>query len=331
MATTDYASSEAYIGLWTNWSKGRIHGATLTIPRREAGLLTAFLAIYVSAVGGQFWRIVCYTFHQARASQTARREDVVHRQIQVLLRNSEGAGGGLWEFARLPFQWRHWGDNTFLKCALFAFMAFLNLSAFGAASIFSSTIAKAAGNETLMYSKDCGVSKFPDKLDPTFSKLLKVMHLSHSAASYARSCYGEVDNLLQCNTYPQRQIKWKTYRNVSCPFDSHRCLNNLTVAFDTGELDTYKVFGLNSPPTERMIYRRLTTCAPLDLKDIKKVETIVDESLNITEEVENIYAGPSRMGYGALNHSTPTFSRNLRAPAVGRGYTLEFVVLIEPE
>lgn len=127
MSTTDYASSDAYIGIWTNWSKGRILGATLTIPRREAGLLTAFLAIYVSAVGGQFWRIVCYAFHQARARQIARRGDVVHRQIQVLLRNSEGAGGGLWEFARLPFQWRYWTNNTFFKCAFFAFLAFLNL------------------------------------------------------------------------------------------------------------------------------------------------------------------------------------------------------------
>lgn len=79
-----------------------------------------------------------------------------------------------------------------------------------------------------------------------------------------------------------------------------------------------------------MIYRRLTTCAPLNLKDIKKVELLVDES-GTMEEVENIYAGPSKLGYGALNHSTPTFSRNLRAPAVGRGYTLESVVPIEPQ
>lgn len=327
MSTTDYASSDAYIGVWTNWSKGRINGATLTIPRREAGLLTAFLAIYVSAVGGQFWRIVCYTFHQARARQSARPGDVVHRQIQVLLRNSEGAGGGLWEFARLPFQWRHWGKNTLLKCALFAFLAMLNLSAFGAASIFSSAVAKAAGNETLMYSKDCGVARFPAVLDPTFSKLLRVMHLSQSAAGYARSCYGQVDNLLQCNTYPQRQIEWNTYRNASCPFESHRCLNNLAVAFDTGELDTFKVFGVNAPPTDRVTYRRVTTCAPLVLDDIKKVETVVDESLGTVEEVENIYAGPTRLGYSLLNQSAPTFSRNLRAPAVGRGYTLEFVVL----
>lgn len=112
-----------------------------------------------------------------------------------------------------------------------------------------------------MYSKDCGTSQFPDQLDPTFSKLLKVMHLSHSAASYARSCYGEVDNLLQCNTYPQRQIKWDTYRNVSCPFDTHRCLNNLAVAFDTGELDTFKIFGLNSPDGTYDLSKTHDVCA----------------------------------------------------------------------
>lgn len=118
MATTDYITSNAYLGVWTNWSRGKSYGATLILSRREAGLLTAFLVIYVSAVGGQFWRIVCYSFHQARAGRTARQGDVSHRQIQVLLRNLEGAGGGLWEFARhrLPFQWRLWGRGTILKC-----------------------------------------------------------------------------------------------------------------------------------------------------------------------------------------------------------------------
>lgn len=331
MSTTDYTSSDAYIGVWTNWSKGKIHGATLTLPRREAGLLTAFLAIYVSAVGGQFWRIVCYIFHQARAGRKARQGDLFHRQLQVLLRNSEGAGGGLWEFARLPFQWRHWGTNTLLNCTLFAFLALLNLGAFGAASIFSSAVAKAAGNETLIHSQNCGVAKFPDTLDPTFGKLLRVMHLSQSAAGYARACYGDVDNLLQCTTYPQRQIKYDTLTNVSCPFESHRCLNNLAVAFDTGELDTFKVFGINSAPQDRLTLRRLTTCAPIYLDDIRKIETVVDESRGTTEEVENIYAGPVRSGYSLLNASAPTFSRSRRAPPVGLGYSFEFVIQVHTE
>ncbi len=327
MSTTDYTTSDAYIGVWTNWSKGRLHGATLTIPRREAGLLTAFLAIYVSAVGGQFWRIICYIAHQARAGQTARQGDTSHRKIQVLLRNIETPWAALWEFSRLPFQWPHrWGKGTLVNCALFAFLAFLNLSAFGAASIFSSAVAKAAGNETLMHSKNCGWAKFPETLDPTFSKLLRVMKLSQSAAGYARSCYGEVDNLLQCTTYPQRQIKFETRRNVPCPFESHRCLNNLTVAFDTGELDTFHVFGVNSPPSDRMIYRRVTTCAPLDLKDLQRVETVVDDTLGTVKEVQNIYAGPVRPGYSPLNVSAPTFSHGIRASAAGRGYGLESVI-----
>lgn len=331
MSTTDYTASGAYLGVWTNWSKGQIYGATLTLPRREAGLLTAFLAIYVSAAGGQFWRILCYSFHQARAGQAARRGDISHRQMQVLLRNSESAVGGLWDFAQLPFQRRHWGKDTLTKCALFAVLAFLNLSAFGAASIFSSAVGKAAGNETLMYSKNCGVAKFPEKVDPTFSKLLRIMHLAQSAASYARTCYGDVDNLLQCTTYPQRQIRWETRRNVSCPFESHRCLNNMAVAFDTGELDTFKVFGINTAPKDRLTYRRVTTCAPLYLDDVRKVETVEDKLLGTKEDVENIYAGPVQSGYSPLVESAPTFSRSYRSPSVGLGYNLELVVQTEAE
>lgn len=320
MSTVDYTTSNAYLGVWTNWSKGKVYGATLTLPRREAGLLTAFLAIYVSSAGGQFWRIICFIFHQSRAGKKARRGDVLHRQIQVLLRNSEGAGGGLWEFARLPFQWRQWATGTLLPCALFAFLAFLNLSGFGAASIFSSAVAKAAGNETLMYSKDCGVANFPSTLDPTFGKLLRVMHLAQSAAGYARACYGDVDNLQQCTTYPQRQIEWKTLRDVPCPFESNRCLNNQAVAFDTGELDTFKVFGINTAPQDRVTYRRVTTCAPLVLDDLR----------NITEEVESIHAGPVKSGYSPLDPEAPTFQRSRRAP-IGQGYSLEYVIRTDTE
>lgn len=109
------------------------------------------------------------------------------------------------------------------------------------------------------------------------------------------------------------------------PFESHRCLNNLAVAFDTGELDTFKMFGINTAPEDRVSYRRVTTCAPLYLDDIRKVETVRNELLGTTEEVENIYAGPVKSGYSPLSASAPTFSRSYRAAPVGLGYSLEWV------
>lgn len=328
MSASAYASSIVYTGVWTNWSKGRIYGATLTVYEREAGLLAAFLAIYVSFVGGQFWRILCYCMHQARAGKPARQVDAPHRQTQVLLRNSEGAGGGFWEFAGLPFRWKGRRRKPVAQCIMYALIALANLSAFGVASIFSSEVTKSAGNTTLLYSPNCGYARYPDGFDPSFSKLLRNMRIAQNAAGYARTCYGAAENPLQCNTYPRSQIDYSTTLNVPCPFEPQLCLNNLSVAFDTGPLETFNVFGVNSPKHERLTYRRVTTCAPLDLSNFTVIETSLDSKTGVVEDKQSIYAGPTNHGFGPDTPNAPSFSHNLRATGLGAGYGLEYVLFI---
>lgn len=328
MSASAYASSIVYTGVWTNWSKGRIYGATLTVYEREAGLLAAFLAIYVSFVGGQFWRILCYCMHQARAGKPTRYVDAPHRQTQVLLRNSEGAGGGFWEFAGLPFRWKGRRRKPIAQCIMYALIALVNLSAFGVASIFSSEVTKSAGNTTLLYSPNCGYARYPNGFDPSFSKLLRNMRIAQNAAGYARACYGAAENPLQCNTYPRSQIDYSTTLNVPCPFEPQLCLNNLSVAFDTGQLETFEVFGVNSPKHERLTYRRVTTCAPLDLSNLTVIETSLDSKTGVVEERQSIYAGPTNHGFGPDTPNAPSFSHNLRATGLGTGYGLEYVVSI---
>lgn len=327
MSGTAYASSFVYTGIWTNWSKGRILGATLTLRQREAGLLAAFLAIYVTATGGQFWKILCYLLHQTRAGGWGSSENNLHRRMQVILRNSAGAASALWEFIFLPFQ-RHSRDQIqkktlFMHCAFYIFLAFANLSAFSAASIFTSQVTKMPGNKTMLYSENCGYARYPSRADPSFGKFLRTMKLAQDAAGYARACYDSTDNLLQCNSYPQKQIDYRMETNASCPFNAARCLNNLAVSFDTGLIDSNEVFGINVPLQDRIAYRRKTTCAPLFLDDITRTEHAADGVLGDFQEAENIYAGPVNSGFGPSNASAPTFSRKLHAPVTGGGYQLQ--------
>lgn len=323
MSASAYAASIVYTGVWSNWSKGRIYGATLTIHEREAGLLGAFLAIYVSFVGGQFWRILCYGMHQIRAGKPTRHVDAPHRQTQVLLRNSEGAGGGFWEFAVLPFRWKGRKRKPVVQCIIFALMALLNLSAFAVASIFSSEVTKSAGNTTILYSPNCGYARYPNGFDPSFSKLLRNMRIAQNAAGYARACYGAAENPLQCNTYPRSQIDYSTTLNVPCPFEPQLCLRNLSVAFDTGHLETFEVFGINSPKHERLTYRRVTTCAPLDLSNFTVRETSLNPKTGVVEERQSVYVGPTNHGFGPDTPDAPSFSHSLRATGLGAGYGLE--------
>jgi hypothetical protein len=37
-----------YLGKWTNWSRGPVFGATLTLSREDANLLIAFVAFFVA-------------------------------------------------------------------------------------------------------------------------------------------------------------------------------------------------------------------------------------------------------------------------------------------
>lgn len=88
---------------------------------------------------------------------------------------------------------------------------------------------------------------------------------------------------------------------------------------------TFGEFGVNAPKNERVTYRRVTTCAPLDLKDLTKIETQVDPNLGTLEEVESIYAGPTKYGFSPANLTAPTYSRNLRSAIARNSYDLESV------
>ena len=49
--STQPSTYEVYLGAWTDWSRGRVLGATLTLSRGDGTLLIAFLAFYVAIVG----------------------------------------------------------------------------------------------------------------------------------------------------------------------------------------------------------------------------------------------------------------------------------------
>ncbi|KAL9114279.1 MAG: hypothetical protein Q9227_001701 [Pyrenula ochraceoflavens] len=49
-AVNSVSDASIYLGLWTNWSHGTVRGATITLTKRDGGLLIAFLALFISTV-----------------------------------------------------------------------------------------------------------------------------------------------------------------------------------------------------------------------------------------------------------------------------------------
>lgn len=77
----DKVQYNVYLGAWTNWSRGRILGATLTLESRYGLLLLSFTAAFVGLVASRFWRIMTLMLH--RIYSTPEPRDALHHQRQV--------------------------------------------------------------------------------------------------------------------------------------------------------------------------------------------------------------------------------------------------------
>src|SRR5512142_118697 len=104
MSTDPATAYEVYVGTWTDWSRGRVLGATLTLTRQDGTLLIAFLAFFVSLVGTRFWRLVCLGLHYIYSRD--RPSDGVHHQRQVFLRNSPNPEAAIWRLTNMGISWR---------------------------------------------------------------------------------------------------------------------------------------------------------------------------------------------------------------------------------
>ena len=260
------STSSVYTGFWINWSHDATFGATITLNQRDGGLLTAFLAIFVSAAGASCWKITSYAIHQCRASQHYK--DALHHQQQAILCNTDGPAAALWNFCQLPWYWRDHAIRSLTRSLPLGLLAILNIAAFGVAGIFSSDVTKAAGNEMLIKSPHCGnleVGKDNASLPGSVAASSLDLNDTLAATTYSRACYGNAGNALGCNQYVRQQLHWTSDQNATCPFSPELCIYGSTAAYemDTGLLSTHEDLGINAAQSDRIQYRKVTTCSPV--------------------------------------------------------------------
>lgn len=114
-------SEYIYTGVWTDWSHGRIHGATIALSAQDAGSLTAFLALFVTVSAGHLWRIISFVVHQFQSSQKPR--DALHHQQQAIFKNTTSPAALIWEFTLLSWAWRRKAQHPLLRNLLFIVLA----------------------------------------------------------------------------------------------------------------------------------------------------------------------------------------------------------------
>jgi hypothetical protein len=256
---------------WKDYS--RQHSLTITLPESQGKQLLSFTAAFISTVvGGAVWAIAAYITFQVRAGRPP--HTVIHHQLQVFLRNSGSPLVTIWNCLQLLVAWKgtkklHKYWSAVFACSCVSLLALTVSLGFFAASVFSSEIANSVGNHVLIRSDDCGmwdISETPtDDSLPLSNYQSITQNRTNIADAYARACYHSGTPNPTCNNLVTRELTWTSNYNATCPFRSGTCILGDTAAFSmtTDAIDSHMSLGINSPASDRITYRRTSTCAPL--------------------------------------------------------------------
>ncbi|KAE9363828.1 hypothetical protein N431DRAFT_564404 [Stipitochalara longipes BDJ] len=280
MSTNSTVFIGAFLLIGTNWSQGRVYGATLTLHTTNAAILIAALAMFVGFTSAKSWSILCFALHQIGV--TRRPRDGVYHQLQATLRNSGTEFETTWEVMKIAWAWSIRLSprlKSSRKAIGLLLLGLLHAFLFAAAGLFASRLTT-FGNEVLVRSDNCGQWSFDiidNSSDPTRALYDYATHLTNNAelsAQYFEDCLSdtqsttEVRSSTQCNVFKTLQLPYTTTRNDSCPFAEDMCLGpiNSSVTFDTGLLDSSTHLGINAAKKYRVQLRKTMTCSPITTK-----------------------------------------------------------------
>lgn len=266
-ALSDIEDYRIYLGTWTDWTRGRILGSTLTLTRQNGTLLVAFIALFITMVSTSFWILSCFAFHHFFSSESAR--DGLHHQRQVILRNSANSVSGITRLFELLLAWRKIAKRPYRRILPVLLLSSLILAGFAACSGFSSKVSSALDSDVLVRGDKCGV--FAASTDTNITDGLGKISTYQaercaSAANYALECYTNNTSSESCQKYKNKRLPFSVHTNASCPFNNGICLSpDQNILLDTGYLNTLHHFGINSPQDEQLLFRKVDHCAPLNL------------------------------------------------------------------
>ncbi|KAH7354272.1 hypothetical protein B0T11DRAFT_126143 [Plectosphaerella cucumerina] len=300
-------STQIYTGVWTDWTLGRVSGATLTLSARTGATFLSFLAFFVTLVGARTWRLVGFIAHQALAKDGA--HDGLYYQRQHILRNTITPADATWQFLQQSWHWRKTVQRGWLRTVPWAVCAAAYLCLFAAASIFSSLISDAASEYRLLAPTNCGFAS------PTSSESFLGLRGTENeeAATYARQCYDDNSTSAACDIFCIRSLPWRN-GSSPCPFDSSVCLPGFPAfRMATDLLDSHYDLGINDAPPNRISYRRETLCSPLVTRNLETNTSFIQQLASERNGVA--YNATIRYYYGQLNgprgrRSNYTYSYN---------------------
>lgn len=263
--------NDIYMGLWTNWSHGRVMGAVLTVRSETGAIVTALLAIFVQLTASYLWQLIAACPHHVRQRRNDYLCDALHRQHQVILKNVSAPASVALRTLWLVWCWRSKTElrrnYVFLPYVMVAILAAVCAVSGIIFGVVSSFVVASSDIEVLLRSENCGVFTVPRVIQ--FQDPLWVAHNKFwieglvAGTTYARQCYNASSSSASaCNIFTTPAVDWTTDYLAPCPFDSKMCLGP-AMTMDTGLVDSNDVLGLNFPQGDRLGFRKITTCSPI--------------------------------------------------------------------
>jgi hypothetical protein len=197
-----------------------------------------------------------------------RPSDGMFRQQQALLRTLLPPSSLMAESAKLWWCWRKRNERVLMRCLVQFLLAASCTIGFLVAGIASSFVVSSSDLEVLVRSPLCGTVDLSSPGDVSRNYIAAVIT---SSVPYAEECYQNQTLLpARCKAYVHPRVSFTT-EDAACPFDQEFCKKNTSaansvIAVDSGLVDLNDGFGFNLPNTDRVSYRRRTTCAILPLE-----------------------------------------------------------------
>ncbi|KAK8108513.1 cytochrome p450 protein [Apiospora sp. TS-2023a] len=204
------SDGQVYLGAWTNWSKGHVMGATLTMTREQGNFLIAFTAFFIPFVVSRLWRAFAMLFHQYYSTSEPR--DAIHHQRQVLLRSSSSPESSLKPFAHLIWKWQGTGKRPWLRVFPAAILSFLCICIATVAGGYSSKISTAG--EVLLKGDTCEIPSPPGGGSIAQQAVSRSVNANrmNDIANYAQQCYSnQTSGLLECSSPADDNLANYTY------------------------------------------------------------------------------------------------------------------------
>jgi hypothetical protein len=272
MSQSEDALASVFAGIWKDESRSWIHGNILTMTPQTAKILTAILALLVQLAGSQLWHICQVALHQQRATDDMR--DPIYWLVQVVLRNVHTALEAFTQFFFISWAWRHQQPARSLsRCRWLIIWPLIHIVIFTLLGIFVSNFLD-AGDRVLSRSSHCGtynetyIESTGDSTTIGMPNQVAVEWRAYLQTRYSRSQhYFERCSSLPsgCDDLPHQLMSWSARREDTCPFSPGLCSSAVkTMRFDTGLLSSNEHFGINSRDSDRVLFRKVTTCTPLN-------------------------------------------------------------------